>query len=589
VVLVGVAAFSLFQAVKAGREAQKAKSALLRAERNLTARNFDGTRTELLAAKESLRRMKADLDGLGPILPVSRWVPVVGWQVEAVEKFQAAGTLLADAGLGLSDATQRVQETTASNAPLSGMLDKLRFINESLAGGAERVRAANDKVESLDGKWLIGPAASARNDLRDKLPRYERQAVAAADGVAALIRFAGGEGPRRYLFLSQNPDEIRPTGGFFGTYGVLTASPDSLSLEDFRSTGDFNARHPQAVVPPAEAGSPFRFAVPPMEQTFRNVNSLADFSRAGQLAVNLWNGAGEPPVDGVISFTPAFLARLLGVLGPVNVPEYGETVDQSNLIERFDFYTQLVAMNEIENADRKGFVGAMAKRVMQKLLDAPASQWQPLAVAMGDGFEAREAMVWTADPEVDRVIGDRGWDGVLPEASGDFFYNAEFSYSTKADRGLQRQFDHHVELRSDGSARITTVMTVTNTRPRTILNSGAPIYVTIYGPKGAKLDSASDPPLSEEPALSGHPAAGWFVSAQPFSRTSLKVVWEADDIAPEVDGQRQYSLRWLRVPDHTGDVLNLSVDLPDGWDWKDEPPPATITLDADVARTWEID
>jgi hypothetical protein len=226
---------------------------------------------------------------------------------------------------------------------------------------------------------------------------------------------------------------------------------------------------------------------------------------------------------------------------------------------------------------------------MQKLLAAPSSSWQALGEAIGKGFEAREAMVWTTDPQITAAVARRGWDGVLPKASGDFFYNGEFAYEAKANRSLQRTFDHHVQLRPDGSARIATTMTITNPRPRSVINFGSLSYITIYGPEGAVLDPASDSPSYPEPELSGHPAAGWFVNAEPLGRATLKVVWEAKNVARRgPDGTRVYSLRWLRVPDHKGDVLNLRVDLPEGWRWAGAAPPARVELTDDVDGSWTM-
>jgi hypothetical protein len=586
-----VGAYSASRAIPAGREAQRSKAALLRAEEHLSARDLEPARAELLAAQQSLRRMKGEMDGLGLVLPVSKVVPVLRSQVIAVETFQRAGSRLVEAGLRLSDAAEKVSETTQGGSPLSGVLDGLRNINVSLAEGAVSVRAASADVSKLKDRWLIGPIGNARDDLLRRLPRYERQATSTAEGVDALISFVGGEGPRRYLFFSQNPEEIRPTGGFIGTYGVLTAGPGELSLNQFEPIAAFRNRHPEAVVPAAEAGSPFRFTVNATPKSLANVNNTADFAAAAKLATNLWNGAGEPPVNGVVSFTPAFLARILGVLGPVTVPEYGERVDKANLIERFDFYTAQLAEYEKVGADiqRKAFITSLAEIVMRTLLATPSSQWQPLGEAVGQGFAAREAMAWSSDEKVRQALASRAWDGVLPETTGDFFYNGEFSYETKAGRALRRDFDHHVELRADGSARVTTVMTITNTRDRGPLNVGSLSYVTIYGPAGAELDPSSDKPAGTEPAVGGHPAHGWFLNAPPLGRATLKVVWEVRNLAPrESGGTRQYSLRWLRVPDHTGDVLNLRVDLPKGWQWKDVAPPSRIDLSQDLKGTWSI-
>jgi hypothetical protein len=54
------------------------------------------------------------------------------------------------------------------------------------------------------------------------------------------------------------------------------------------------------------------------------------------------------------------------------------------------------------------------------------------------------------------------------------------------------------------------------------------------------------------------------------------------------DGAWAYSLRWLHLPGHTGDQLNLRVDLPPGWVWQDAPPPATTDLDREFVGTWSL-
>ena len=587
--LAALGAFSVFHAAKAGRQALAAKAALLRAEEHIGARDLDPARVELVAAKQSLARMKDELDALGPLLPVARLIPLVRSQVVAVETFQSAGTTLSDAGLRLSDAVQKVLDTTKGGAPLSGVLDNLKGINESLASGAASVRQALKEVNGLKGKWLIGPIAGARDQLLARLPRYERDATSTADGIDALIRFVGGDGPRRYLFLSQNPDEVRPTGGFIGTYGLLTATPGNLTLDRFEPIGKFRERHPDAVVPGGTSRSPFRFANPPAPQTLANTNSVADFAQAGKLAADLWNAVGEPHVDGVVSFTPAFLARILGVLGPVNVADYGETVDQNNIIDRFTFYTAQLELNPQADTARKGFLSSLAEVVMQQLLAAPSTKWQAIGEAIGQGFGAREAMAWSSDPKVAATLARRGWDGVLPDVGGDFFYNSEFAYAAKIDRGLQRTFDHHVELHADGSGRVTTRMTLTNTRDLGALNPGSLAYVTFYGPKGGVLNPLSDPPIAQEPALAGHPGVGYFLNASPHTSVSVKVVWDVKDLVRKgPNGAREYSLRWLKIPDHSGDLVNLHVDIPKDWRWKGDPPPARIDLTNDIRSTWKL-
>ena len=69
----------------------------------------------------------------------------------------------------------------------------------------------------------------------------------------------GGSGPRRFLLFSQNPDEVRPTGGYIGTYGVLSTRNGHVVLDKFDSTSSWYTTHPQAVLQPgAERALPLQ-------------------------------------------------------------------------------------------------------------------------------------------------------------------------------------------------------------------------------------------------------------------------------------------------------------------------------------------
>jgi hypothetical protein len=92
-------------------------------------------------------------------------------------------------------------------------------------------------------------------------------------------------------------------------------------------------------------------------------------------------------------------------------------------------------------------------------------------------------------------------------------------------------------------------------------------YLSIYGPQGALVDEEAGDPSILETEISGHPAAGWFRQAPPGSETSATVVRDTPAIARQVDdGTWVYTLTWMRLPDHSGDVLNLTVRPPEGWE-----------------------
>jgi len=567
--------------------AQSAQSALLRSEIDLAGRNLPAARRDLATASTGFRHARLHLDSLGPAGTVARHVPLLRTQVRGAEQFTDAGSALTRAGTELVDASAGIIEPPDHKLPVSAALDQLKATDVALHAGIASLDNAIERVVSLNGYRLVGPLGSARDRLLTKLPVIRAKAMSADNGLKAVIAFAGGSGPRRYLVVSQNPDEIRPTGGFIGTFGVIRAESGTISLDSYDSIESWIRPRPDVVVPPEQAPSPFRIDTALGGQNLSNANAVADWPTAGRLAADLWQRGGEQPVDGVLSISPGFLAKVLRVVGPVQVPGYDETVTAANVLDRIDFHVHDTAPTP--GVDRKDFVAVLAEAVMHRLLDAPASQWEPLARAMGQAFQARDMMVWSTDPAVQDEVAARRWDGILPATSGDFFADAEFEYAAKNARGIKRTYDHKVALRPDGSAHITTKLTISNTQPARRSNPDSLSYVTLYGPAGATLGEGGDEPTSREPDLNGHPAAGWIRSAPPQGSTTVTVEWDAPDVAHRLpDGTWAYGLYWTKVFDHLGDKLNLEVDLPPGWRWKGPGPPAHTDLDTDLVGVWRL-
>jgi hypothetical protein len=210
---------------------------------------------------------------------------------------------------------------------------------------------------------------------------------------------------------------------------------------------------------------------------------------------------------------------------------------------------------------------------------------------MGQAFDAREALAWSTDPQVASTLAERRWDGAFPSSRGDFFFNSEFAYVSKNGRGIRRTYDHDVVLRADGSGRVTTTLTVTNTLPPSPLNLSTLAYLTLYGPEGGVFDQAASDGLSfKEPDLAGHRAVGWYRAAAPGGgQATLKVTWDVPGLAQKVGNRAwEYSLLWRHLPDHKGDVVNLSFELPVSWAWKGEPPPSQFSLDQEFRGTWRL-
>jgi Protein of unknown function (DUF4012) len=580
----------LWQAERAGN---RVHDALTATEASLQAHDVPGARHHLAEANAALDAMDHDVGRLGPIGTVARFTPIVRVQLRGIEAYVDAGRELTGAATHLTDALDGLLNPSDPNASLETTLDPLRNLDATLQQGVDALDRASERVNSLNGYRLLGPLDSTRKELVRRLTEGRQKAIDAHDGVTALLDFMGGNGPRRYLVLAQNPDEVRPTGGFIGSYGVLEADGAKVRLDRFEAIQNWTFAHPDVVAPPDQTATPFAYSDIGSQQRLSNVNASVDWPADAQLAAQMWVQGGEAPVDGVLLITPDMLKRILNVIGPVTVPEYNETVTEANLLERLDYYTHIASAGQTAD-QRKEFLGALAQPVLKAMLHAPTDKWVDLGEQLGAAGDAREMIGWSSQQNVEDVLVHHGWDGSLPVVGGDFFYNADFEYAAKNGRGLQRTFDHVVHVNPDGSGTVETTMTLANTLPPQTefkLNDEANIYTVLYGPLDAVIDPASDEPdVSNELSVSGHPGAGYSIEALPLSSDSVKIVWRVPDLLTrDPDGTWRYSLAWRHVATNAGDVLHLSVQLPDGWSWKDDAPPSDVRLDQDFDGEWAIE
>ncbi|MEY2441346.1 MAG: hypothetical protein QOJ46_772 [bacterium] len=573
-------------AARAGERALVAAGVSMRAGQPAAARRHaTGARQQFARARGDIASLRGWLGALGTIAPVDDQLHALDVLAQAGHAACAAASRIAAGAAPV--ATHRA----ASSRPLIG---DMRRMQDALSGAETTLTAAIGRIDAVRRSSLVGPVGTSVTRARRELAHARGQAVAGGQALSAAIAFAGGTGPRRYLLLSQNPAELRPTGGFIGSYGVLVVRNGQLRLTRYRSIESWYFKHRRAIVPAAAAPRALRLPSKPIAQTLANANAAGDWPAAARLASRLWRDGGEAPVDGVISFTPALVARMLAALGPQRVPGYREVVTSTNVVALLDRYTHTGARaRRIDRrpfgslraaAARKRFIGLLAARLMRRVNAAPTRSLS-LARAIVRGLDLREGMAWSSDPALASVLRARRWDGAVPAVSGDYAYDGEFQYAVKNGQGLHRRFDHDVELHADGSARITTTVTVANT-----LSNGMDSYsyMTLYGPRGATLLPESDPPTGGEPSIAGHPAAGWLRDAPSWGTASLRVIWQVPDLLIRRDRRLIYKLLWMHIPAHRGDVLNLRVTPPRGWRWATRPPPATHRLSADVQGAWSL-
>jgi len=364
----------------------------------------------------------------------------------AVDGIADMGVAISDAGLELAKLDgQLIAPASAGGQQGRTLLTVLNQTNTSLVIVRKDLDVAQKAAAKVDIR--IVPAGQQAAFLKAK--GTITTAIAAADEFASLVpiitELLGGNGARTYLVEQVNPSELRPGGGFIGTYSVLQANQGSLKLiKSGNATDLIGSRaapgQPGYVAPPG----PIREFIPNTSWSFIDSNFFPDFpsnALAGEQFAQPYIGH----LDGVISIDYYTVAKMLELTGPLPVPGYGITLTGAN------FVNLVVQYDLVADPRHKAILSATAGTLMNRVATLPAAQWPALIGALNDLSSARHLQAYFNNATVEKQLTQFGWSGTINPTSGrDYMMEIESNLGgTKANYFLVRHFT--VELTRNGS------------------------------------------------------------------------------------------------------------------------------------------
>src|SRR6266545_4003306 len=177
-------------------------------------------------------------------------IPQVGERAAALLTLaQAAGDISGSLRLGC-DALETVVKGQAASSDTASLVESLvaglGASRDQLRQASARLRLAQARLATVDERQLDEPTRRFLVDLRTRLP----SATARLELAAELPSLLGHDGPRTFLILGQNSDELRPTGGFIGTSGLMTFDRGRLTWKEYGSSFGLNVPADRLVRPP---------------------------------------------------------------------------------------------------------------------------------------------------------------------------------------------------------------------------------------------------------------------------------------------------------------------------------------------------
>ena len=349
----------------------------------------------------------------------------------------------------------------------------------------------------------FSPKLQAALDRIDPLLPQLENGITLGTILPALLG-ASSEGPKTYMVLVQNEDELRPTGGFITSVGSFVIKSGNVFGLEFQEAGDledWSLPYPNA---PWQLSQYMNSPV----LVLRDANWFTDYPTAVNWIEYLYAYNHKNTVDGVIAINQQSLVELLQTIGPVKIDGVETPVTSSDVIQ-YMRAAKVPPSPVPANFYRKAFISQIAEAVLQKVLSGNGIDWQKVAEMLTNTLNEHNILLQFDDPQMTSLIGYYGWDGAVRPGKGDFFMAVDTNVGfNKTNAVVDRKISYDVDL-TDLTKPASTLVIFTSNHADSLascvqwgegqhpIEQAYPInycywnYLRIYVPSGSQLESAT--------------------------------------------------------------------------------------------------
>ncbi len=247
--------------------------------------------------------------------------------------------------------------------------------------------------------------------------------------LAILIPWLKSDSPRHILVLFQNPSEIRPAGGFLGSYADIVLDKASVASIEVHDINDADRLLDLKVIPP----QPLQAEVSRLRAADANwffdwsksaaeVTKLIEASKLYGAASTTLSTSSSTTFDAAIAVSPKIIGDLLHLTGPVIIKDARVTLDENNFLVEIQRQVQLG--QAVQATYPKNILRELSSELMAQIAAFDDTRKQQLLRAAGQWLTEKDTMFYFKDPDLENFFKDFNSAGTVyapgPDFEGDY-------------------------------------------------------------------------------------------------------------------------------------------------------------------------
>lgn len=434
-----------------------------------------------------------------------------------------------------------------------------------------RLNSVKNDIDDLDENLSI---------IYQKLPTWNgqlkstkeslRQTLNMIDNIQRVFPYMenilGKDSEKKYLLLFTNNMEIRPGGGFIGSFGIITFK--DFSIKDFKVYDVYDADG--QLVAHIEPPAPIKKYLEQPHWFLRDSAFSPDFSDNYKQALFFLDKEMHfSNFDGGIMITTTAIQNILSSMKNLYVPDFNEMVNKDNFYLKAQMYAEKDFFPG--SIQKKRFLASVANQMLINIQDASP---QNMLKMVKKSLDEKQMAIYFEDQKIQSLMDSLYWSGrtIAPNCAArsnncviDYVFPVDANLGVnKANFFISRSISLDIKINSEGVITNQLTIKLKNDSANDAFPGGTyKNYVQIYLPKDIALKNIT----KNDVLVEGYDekddiykTIGFYLEVKPQATATINLRYQLKNTLST--GQGAYQLIVQKQIGSSNSDMNLQITLP---------------------------
>lgn len=315
-----------------------------------------------------------------------------------------------------------------------------------------------------------------------ELEKISKDIYLSSDIISYII---GEKADTRILFIFENANELRATGGFMGSYALIDFKNGNIKNYEIPGGGTYDLRAglTKTLKPP----EPFKTLVKKWE--IQDANWFFDFEKSANKIIEFFEPSSKTSVDGVIVINSNMMEGLMNVVGDITLEDEDVIFTKENIIDKMQ---TIISAKRNKTTQPKVIIGKLFERISDQLLNKKDFELEKLYRLFNDIKDKKQILAYFKDYKTQNNIYNIGLSGKIINTNDkeDYLSIVETNIGGgKTSQYIDRKVNQNISILETGEVIKTLIINKKYKKQNNNFDEKNIEFMRIYTPLGSELIS----------------------------------------------------------------------------------------------------